>query len=65
MKKRILTIDGGGLLGVGPAKFLMELEKTTGKQCIEMFDGFAGTSTGAILATALALGIPASTIYQL
>jgi len=52
---RILSIDGGGIRGIIPAVVLSELERQTGKQTHELFDMFAGTSTGGILSLALAL----------
>jgi patatin-like phospholipase/acyl hydrolase len=64
-KFRILSIDGGGIRGLIPAKVLMELEREldtteSGKRLHEHFDLICGTSTGAILAIAIALGVPAS-----
>lgn len=61
---RILSIDGGGIRGIIPAKVLMELERNLQetdpyKKLYEHFDLICGTSTGAILAIAIALGIPA------
>ncbi len=60
----ILSIDGGGIRGLIPAKVLAELEakllqSNPDKKLHEYFDLICGTSTGAILATAIALGIPA------
>ncbi|KAJ9063420.1 hypothetical protein DSO57_1000013 [Entomophthora muscae] len=52
---RILAIDGGGVRGILPAAILRQLEVEAGKPISEMFDLIAGTSTGAILATMLAL----------
>lgn len=52
---RILSIDGGGIRGIIPAMVLTELERQTGRAVCEMFDLIAGTSTGGILALALAL----------
>jgi patatin-like phospholipase/acyl hydrolase len=49
----ILSIDGGGIRGIIPATFLIEIEKRTGKPICELFDLIAGTSTGGILATTL------------
>lgn len=68
---RILSIDGGGIRGVFPAMFLANLEaqlKAEGKtnwQIFQNFDLICGTSTGGIIAIALALGIPAQEIYDL
>ena len=45
----ILSIDGGGIRGIIPAILLAEMEKVTGKKIYELFDFFAGTSTGGIL----------------
>jgi patatin-like phospholipase/acyl hydrolase len=70
-KFKILSIDGGGIKGVFPAMYLMLLEaelkkRTDGKTKIyQHFDLIAGTSTGGIIAIALALGIPAKEIYNL
>jgi uncharacterized protein len=60
----ILSIDGGGIRGLIPAKVLAELErelkiKNPDKPLYEYFDLICGTSTGAILAIAISLGIPA------
>ena len=50
---RILSIDGGGVRGVIPATFLIEIEQRTGRYIHELFDLIAGTSTGGILALGL------------
>lgn len=68
-KFRILSIDGGGIRGLIPAKVLMELERELqkvepGKKLYEHFDLICGTSTGGILAIAIALGIPASELVD-
>lgn len=51
---KILTFDGGGIKGVIPAAIISEIERRTKKRASELFDLFAGTSTGAIIALALA-----------
>lgn len=55
---KILAIDGGGARGVIPARFLMELERRTGKQIYELFDLITGTSTGSIIALGLTMPGP-------
>lgn len=67
----ILSIDGGGIRGVFPAKFLANLEERLAEtnnpktKIYEHFDLICGTSTGGIIAIALALGIPAKEIFEL
>lgn len=53
--KTILSIDGGGIRGLIPARVLAELERRTGKATSALFDLMAGTSTGGILSMGLAL----------
>lgn len=68
---KILSIDGGGIRGIFPAMFLVNLEselksqKKVNWQIYQNFDLICGTSTGGIIAIALALGIPAQEIYDL
>ena len=54
----VLSIDGGGIRGIGPAHILIELDKqleAAGKKRVnDAFDLFVGTSTGSIVAAALA-----------
>ena len=52
-KRRILSIDGGGIRGIIPAMVLKHIEQRTGKRIATMFDFIAGTSTGGILALGL------------
>jgi patatin-like phospholipase/acyl hydrolase len=58
--KRILSIQGGGIRGILPACQLVELEMQTGKLTRDIFDFVGGTSTGALLAAAIAAGVPAT-----
>src|SRR4051794_36152127 len=51
---KILAIDGGGIRGMIPALVLADLEARTGRPIASLFDVIAGTSTGGILACALA-----------
>lgn len=59
---RILSLDGGGVRGAFTAAFLAQVERKLGKPVGEYFDLIAGTSTGGIIATALALGEPAAAV---
>lgn len=66
--RRLLSIDGGGLLGLIPAESLIEMERQldamTGdpQPLCNRFDLIGGTSTGAILAAGLALGLRAEVL---
>jgi hypothetical protein len=51
---KVLAIDGGGIRGLIPALVLAEIERRTGRRMATMVDVIAGTSTGAIIACALA-----------
>jgi uncharacterized protein len=61
-RKRILTLDGGGVRGALTIAFLEKLEQEISAhegrptRLGEWFDLIGGTSTGAIIATGLALG---------
>ncbi len=59
MATRILSIDGGGIRGLIPARVLAEIEKRCEKPIAELFDVIAGTSTGGILALGLTCPQPA------
>jgi patatin-like phospholipase/acyl hydrolase len=55
---RALTLDGGGVRGVIPLKFLEYIEKTLRKFCCpiqEYFDFVCGTSTGGLIAIGMFL----------
>ena len=64
-KQTILAIDGGGMRGIIPVKMLAYLEQQTGKPAYELFDMVAGTSTGAIIAAGLGLGLSAQQILDI
>lgn len=51
--RKFLSVDGGGIRGVIPARILVEIEKKTGKPIAQCFDFMAGTSTGGILCLGL------------
>lgn len=63
-KRRILSLDGGGIKGVFAAAFLETIEEATGKRIPDHFDLIAGTSTGGIIALGLGLGMSAREIAQ-
>lgn len=61
----ILSIDGGGLRGVYAVAILAQMQEEMGIDFSETFDLIAGTSTGAIIASGLAMGISANTILEM
>jgi predicted acylesterase/phospholipase RssA len=63
--RRILSIDGGGVRGVIPAAALVALERSMGGRVRDHVDFVAGTSTGALIAGAVAAGMPAERIVDL
>ena len=54
----ILSLDGGGSLGVYTLGVLAEIERTLERPLHEVFDLVYGVSTGSIIATMIALGDP-------
>ena len=68
---KILSIDGGGIRGIFPARFLELIEdelqsRDDGKSKIyQHFNLITGTSTGGVIALALSLGINAKEICGL
>ena len=67
--KKILTLDGGGIRGMmtvevlaGIEKILRDSLKNDKLVLADWFDFFAGTSTGAIIAACLSIGMPADEI---
>ncbi|NXG32502.1 PLPL9 phospholipase, partial [Dromaius novaehollandiae] len=53
---RLLCLDGGGIRGLVLIQLLLAIEKAAGRPIREIFDWIAGTSTGGILALAIAHG---------
>lgn len=70
-KFKILSIDGGGIRGIIPAKILYHLEEEAVKRhgpesrLCDYFDMVCGTSTGGIIAIGIALGMKAKDILEL
>jgi len=68
---KILSIDGGGMRGIIPARFLCEMEDqliregTDDPRLCDYFDLICGTSTGGIIAIGLALGMKSKDILEL
>lgn len=67
---KILSIDGGGIRGIIPAKILALLEEELSRRDMsphicDYFDMICGTSTGGIIAVGLGLGMPASDILKM
>lgn len=62
-KYKILSVDGGGIKGLYSAIFLERLEDQYGPLW-PYFNLVCGTSTGGIIALAIASGVPAKTIVQ-
>jgi uncharacterized protein len=62
---RILALDGGGAKGFYTLGVLREIEAMTAKPLSETFDLIYGTSTGSIIASLLALGLPVDEIHRL
>jgi len=56
---KILSLDGGGYLGLATTAFLEESERHFGRSLHSCIDLFCGTSTGAIIALGLASGLSA------
>jgi patatin-like phospholipase/acyl hydrolase len=62
---RILSLDGGGIRGAFTAAFLEGLEARLGRPLATSFDLIAGTSTGGIIAVALAMGLTAGDVVKM
>ncbi len=71
--RKLLALDGGGVRGVMTLEVLLHIESTlqqllgSGDDFVlaDYFDYVAGTSTGAIIATCLALGMRVKSIREL
>ena len=63
--RTILSVDGGGVRGIIPLACLVRLESRLGRPCREIFDMVAGTSTGAVIAGGIALGVSARGLLSL
>ncbi|MCL1472722.1 CBASS cGAMP-activated phospholipase [Argonema antarcticum] len=65
MAFRILSLDGGGIRGVMEAVILAEVEQLIDRPLNQYFHLIAGTSTGSILAAAIATGRRSQEIIEL
>ena len=54
----LLSLDGGGIRGLMQLQIIAEIEKTTQKSIIELFDAVVGTSIGGIIASLLTMPDP-------
>lgn len=70
--KRILSLDGGGIRGALTLGYLKKIETILRKQennpdllLCDYFDLIGGTSTGSIIATALAIGMDVDNIVKM
>jgi patatin-like phospholipase/acyl hydrolase len=62
---KILSLDGGGIRGAFTASLLAEIEARLDLPIGRYFDLVAGTSTGALIAAAIASGMSANTIVEM
>lgn len=46
--RKVLSIAGGGIFGIGPANYISDLEVASGEPVQNLFDAFACTSVGAV-----------------
>ena len=61
--KLVISVSGGGALGIGPLQFMRRLEADLGKKLGDVCAAFAGTSTGSIIASGLCSGMSADELY--
>lgn len=62
---KILSIDGGGIRGICPSTYLDRIQRSVDRPLYEYFDMIVGTSTGGIIALAVALGIPIQNVVKI
>ncbi|HOX27176.1 MAG TPA: patatin-like phospholipase family protein [Candidatus Krumholzibacteria bacterium] len=69
--KKLLALEGGGIRGVLALEYLIEIERVLREQAggrevrlCDYFDYIAGTSTGAIIAAGLSLGLSAGDLLD-
>ena len=70
--KRILALDGGGIRGVYSLEILLRMQEMLREHAgsphlvlADHFDFFAGTSTGAVIATCLSWGLDVEKVLEL
>ena len=61
---RIVSFDGGGIRGAFTTQVLLRLTKPPYNIDLSKIDLFAGTSTGSVIATGLAMGLPIETVAE-
>jgi predicted acylesterase/phospholipase RssA len=64
-KRLMVSVDGGGTKGYITLHCLSKLEDLTGRPCHDIFDFYAGTSTGSLIAAGLAVGMSAHALLDL
>src|SRR5260370_7451650 len=62
---QVLSLEGGGILGIFTAALLAGLEQDLGHPVLSHFDLVVGTSTGGIIALGLGCGMTAGQIAEL
>lgn len=62
---RVLSLGGGGYLGLFTAQVLAKLEEHLGGRIRDHFDLVCGTSIGGIIATGVSKGVPADDIVRM
>lgn len=65
MAFKILSIDGGGTRGIIPARILERIEQEFDTPAQNLFDLFAGTSTGGIICLGLSAGLSPNVMAKL